>query len=68
MTDRTITLRGPFTDAEITEFWRLLQQIDNRRPGERFRMVFRMVAEDESIEAAMRALDEVAPVAEGTAK
>jgi len=68
MTERTITIRGPFTDADITEFWQTMQRIEAKNPTGRYSMVIDDPRRDPSTEDAFAAMDRVAPVAEGYAR
>lgn len=67
MVDRTITLRGPFSDDDITAYWRLMQSMEAKNPDARYSMVIDAKADD-ATEAAMEALQRIAPVAEGYAR
>lgn len=38
MSDRTVILKGPFTDSELAEICALARRIEHRRSGETFSM------------------------------
>lgn len=47
MTDRSVVLKGPFTDDDLREIVETMQRIEGRRPDETFNVL--LDAEDDEI-------------------
>lgn len=67
MSDRIVSLVGPFNDRDLREIWETLQRIEARDPAK----TYRLIVDDKEAEGrpsfmeAMKELDDVFPATKG---
>jgi hypothetical protein len=62
VTDRGLTIWGPFTDDELVDIINLVKDIEGRRPNETFRL---LLNDENSIEEAKKIIEQINPLRAG---